>query len=128
MEIAIRHTAKLNTSIDPLAVICIKEDRYVDDLSTRGTSGKVAHFMDMGSTEFQQDGSIPQIPSKGSLRFKVMVSSGESNPEKIKKLGSKVLGVGWNPTSDKLNFNFGVLVANKEVKTNNCNQREFSDI
>ena len=46
-----------------------------------------------------------------------MVSSGESNPDKIKKLGSKVLGVGWNPTSDKLNFNFGVSLVSKEAKT-----------
>ena len=54
---------------------------------------------------------------KALLDCKVMVSSGESNPDKIKKLGSKVLGVGWNPTSDKLNFNFGVSLVSKEAKT-----------
>ena len=72
LEIAIRSTAELNASIGPLAAIRIEEDRYVDDLSTTsGTSGEVARFMGKEGlqTEFQQDGSIPQILSKGSLRL-----------------------------------------------------------
>ena len=105
LEIAIRSTAELNASIGPLAAIRIEEDRYVDDLSTTsGTSGEVARFMGKEGlqTEFQQDGSIPQILSKGSRRLKVMVFSEESNAEKIKTLGSKVLGVCWNPTTSIL--------------------------
>ena len=48
--------------------------------------------------------------SEGFLSLKVMVSSWESNAENIKKLDSKVLGVGWNQISKKLNFNFGVSI------------------
>ena len=107
----------MNASIDPLAAIRIKEDRYVDDLSTGGTPGEVDRFMGKETSDLQQDGSIPQILSKGSLKLKVMVSSGESNLEKLEKIGSKILGVGWNPTSDNLNFNFSVSLVNKTKKT-----------
>ena len=56
LEIAIRCTAEMNAIIDPLAACHIKEDRYVDDLSTGGTLGEVAYLMGKEGTEFQQDG------------------------------------------------------------------------
>ena len=74
--------------------------------------------------DLQQDGSIPQILSKGSLKLKVMVSSGESNLEKLEKIGSKILGVGWNPINDNLNFNFERIISKQNRKEhNNCEQR-----
>ena len=124
LEIAIRRTAEMNASIDPLAAIRIKEDRYVDDLSTGGTPGEVDRFMGKETSDLQQDGSIPQILSKGSLKLKVMVSSGESNLEKLEKIGSKILGVGWNPINDNLNFNFERIISKQNRKEhNNCEQR-----
>ena len=65
----------------------------------------------------QHDGTIPQILSKGSLRLKVMVSTGESDPCKIKKLGNKILGVGWHPQTDQLSINFSVSLLNKNEKS-----------
>ena len=117
LEIAIRRTAEMNQSIDPLAATRIKEDRYVDDFSTGGTPMEVARFMGKETEGFQQDGTIPQILSKGSFRLKVMVSSGESNQLKINKLGGKILGIGWNPTSDELSINFSVSLFNKKEKS-----------
>ena len=100
LEIAIRRTASLNQHIDPLAATRITEDRYVDDLSTGGSPSEVDRFMGKSTVDLQQDGTIPQILAKGSLRLKVMVSSGESNPLKLKKIDSKILGLGWNPPVD----------------------------
>ena len=117
LEIAMRRTAEMNKCIDPVAAVRITEDRYVDDLSTGGTPVEVARFMGKESEDFQQDGTIPQILSKGSLKLKVMVPSGELNQTKIKLLGNKILGVGWNPSSDKLTISFSVSLVHKEEKS-----------
>ena len=118
LEIAIRRTAEMNQPIDPLAATRIKEDRYVDDLSTGGSPIEVARFMGAETKEpFQHDGTIPKILSKSSLHLKVMVSSGETDLSKIKRLGDKVLGIGWNPTTDELTFRFSVSLLNRKEKT-----------
>ena len=72
--------------------------------------------MGKSTVDLQQDGTIPQILVKGSLRLKVIVSSGESNPLKLKKIGSKILGIGWNPPADQLG-KFAVSLINKNEKT-----------
>ena len=43
---------------------------------------------------------MSQILSNGSLKLKVVVTSGEDNPDKINKLGNSVLGHGWEPKRD----------------------------
>ena len=40
--------------------------------------------------------------SRGSLNLKEIVTSGESDPEKLQKLGNSVLGIGWNATTDTI--------------------------
>jgi len=118
LEIAIRRTAEMNRSIDPLASTRIKEDRYVDDLSTGGSPMEVARFMGSETEEqFQHNGTIPKILSKGSLHLKVLVCSGETDVSKISKLGDKVLGIGWNPPSDELVFRFSVSLVDRKEKT-----------
>ena len=118
LEIAIRRTAEMHQSIDPLASARIKEDRYVDDLSTGGSPMEVARFMGSETEEqFQHDGTIPTILAKGSLRLKVLVCSGETDPAKISKLGDKVLGIGWNPPSDELVFHFNVSLVDRKEKS-----------
>ena len=46
-----------------------------------------------------------------------MMSSLKYNQEKLGKLGSKVLGVGWNPSTDNLNLNFSISLVSKKEKT-----------
>ena len=118
LEIAIRRTADMNQHIDMLAATRIKNDRYVDDLSTGGSPLEVARFMGKETGEqFQQDGTIPNILSKSSLKLKVMVTSGETDLSKISRLGDKVLGIGWNATTDELIFKFNVSLVDKCNKT-----------
>ena len=57
----------MNQHIDPLAATRIAEDRYVDDLSTGGTPSQVDRFMGKPTVNLEQDGTIPQILSKGSF-------------------------------------------------------------
>ena len=79
--------------------------------------------------QFQHNGTISRILSKGSLRLKVLVCSGETDLSKISKLGDKVLGIGWNPPRDELGIRFNVSVVNRKEKTttmiNDYNLDEF---
>ena len=53
---------------------------------------------------------------KGSFRLKAIVTSGETNQEKINKIGGKVLGLGWNTSEDTINVDLSVTLktANNE--------------
>ena len=93
LHIVIMKTVEMFGSIDPVAANKIKDDRYVDDLATGGTALKVARMKGVESQEnkFECDGTLAQILSQGSLKMKVIVTSGEQNVEKIDKLGNSVL-------------------------------------
>ena len=111
LEIAVKKTAEMNRSIDPLAADKIASDRYVDDIATGGTSAQVSRFVGNKSDDGDEPdsgnkGTIEQILSRGGLRLKAIVTSGETNEEKIQNLGKAVLGIGWNAPSDTINFDF----------------------
>jgi hypothetical protein len=108
LEIAIKRVAELNEEIDPAAASRILNDRYVDDFATGGSPLEVARFVGNECEEFQCDGTLPAIMSKGSFRLKAIVISGETNQKKIDKIGGKVLGLGWNPTKDTIHIDFFV--------------------
>ena len=93
LEIAIRRTAEMHRAIDPVAAHRIQHDRYVDDLSTGGTPDEVMRFVGDEQSDFQCTGTVPTIFAQSSLRLKVLVASGESDPLKIAKLGGKILDV-----------------------------------
>ena len=64
------------------------------------------------SSPFQYDGSLSTILAMASLRLKVLVSSGEKDPEKLNKLGNSVLGIGWDPSTDTIIIKFNVDITN----------------
>ena len=114
----------MNQTIDPVAAARIRSDRYVDDIPTGGTPDEVARFKGQEDENLQCDGTIPKILSKGSLFLKVMVSSGDSDQQKIAKLGGKILGTHWNPALDQLIYYFSVTLVSKDksilqITTNN---------
>ena len=119
LEIVIKRTAKLFGSIDPEAAQKIISDRYVDDFASGGFKHQVDRFVGNELSTFQYDGTFPSILNKGSLKLKTMVTSGESNQEKIDKLGKGVLGTAWNPTSDRISiaFNISVLLVNLTMRS-----------
>ena len=117
LKIAIRRTAEMHRAIDPVAAHRIQHDRYVDDLSTGGTPDEVMRFVGDEQSDFQCTGTVPTIFAQSSLRLKVLVASGESDPLKIAKLGGKILGIDWNPTTDELSFclSISLLIKDKAV-------------
>ena len=117
LEIAIRRTAEMHKAIDPVASQRIQNDRYVDDLSTGGSPDEVHRFVGDEHEDFQCNGTIPSILAQSSLRLKVLVSSGESNPLKIAKLGGRILSIDWNPTIDELSIALSVSLVTKDKST-----------
>ena len=77
--------------IDPEAAYKIMTDRYVDDFPTGGLPHQVQRFVGNELNDFECDGTIPTILSKGSLQLKAMVKSGETNSYKMNKLGNTYL-------------------------------------
>ena len=117
----------MNQAIDPVAAARICNDRYVDDVSTGGTPDEVARFKGKENGEtLQFDGTIPSILSQGSFFLKVMVSTGESDPLKILKLGGKILGINWNPTLDQLIYPFSISLVSKDKSTLSITESNFS--
>ena len=105
LEIAIKKTAEMFSSIDPEAAHRIMFDRYVDDFASGGTQEQVDRFVGKDIGNLKCDGTVPTILSQGSLQLKVIVTSGETNPEKLAKLGKSVLGLGWSPPVETISIN-----------------------
>ena len=103
LEIAIKRTAQMNQEIDQEAAQKIVSDRYVDDLASGGTAVQVERFS--GDEVAGQPGTVTQILARGGLKLKTIVTSGETDEEKLKKLGSSVLGVGWFAPTDEIYIN-----------------------
>ena len=110
LEVAVKKIADIHRSVDPEAAHRIKADRYVDDIASGGTECQVTRFVGK-EVDGKYDGTIPNILSRGSLNLKAIITSGETNNEKLQKLGDTVLGVGWFPPSDTIHI---ILASNLE--------------
>ena len=111
LEIALKKNAEIHREMDPEASDRILRDRYVDDIASGGTPTQVARFVGQEGENFQCDGTLPAMLAKSSFNLKVIVTSGESNPEKLAKLGNKVLGVGYEATSDTISVDLSVYIS-----------------
>ena len=66
--------------------------------------------------EFVYKGTIPQIVRRGGFRIKFMVSSGETRPRVLEEFNGYVLGLPWQPGSDRINMHMGVNLSAKKQK------------
>ena len=110
LEIAIKRTAQNFRTLDPVAAHKIINDRYVDDLASGGFQDEIRRMIGRESSPFQYDGSLSTILAMASLQLKILIASGETDTEKLKKLGNSVLGIGWDPPSDTITINFNVVI------------------
>ena len=90
--------------MDKVVAIAISEDTYVDDGATGGDEETVMRMI--GDVLINEDGSLSysgtlsQIFEKGGFKLKMIVRSGETNPEALRKMGGSVLGHKWDPVQD----------------------------
>ena len=114
MEVAVKMTVQIFGHIDLVAARRLNRDRFVDDISTGGTVAEIKRFMGTENMEtLVCDGTMPRIMGSTHLVLKAIGISGELDGQKLKKLGSSVLGLGFSTERDTLMVRFR---ANTSVK------------
>ena len=106
-------TVEAGHNIDPIAAKKLKEDSYVDDFCTGGSKAEVARMMGQRLSDGSYTGTVCKILSKGNLKVKVMVPTGEKDQEAKDLLGNKVLGYSWEATSDNMSVKFPVNISGR---------------
>ena len=85
MELTKRGTAEMSEHIDPVASKKIRDDSFVDDITTGGTKEVCERLKgNMDPDTCACDGTIPQILETGGFLIKAMGIRGGQN---IKKFG-----------------------------------------
>merc|ERR1711867_341577 len=108
LEISKDLTAHAGKNIDEVVATAISEDTYVDDGATGGDK-EIARRL-IGDVLTNEDGSLSysrtlaQIFKKGGFKLKMIVRSGETNHEALRKMGGSVLGHKWDPVEDTFTF------------------------
>ena len=97
----------------------LKKGSYVDDASAGGSKAMVKELIGdvtKAPSGFQYDGVVSQVYGQGGFKVKIMVQSGEIDPDVLKKFGGTVLGLPWDPTRDVIPFHVGVNVSPRRCK------------
>ena len=113
LELTKKWIAVLGREMDPQAAVLLELSTYVDDTLGGGSLEEVAWFKGVQRPDGSYSKTFPAILSLVSLITKVLVESGETDPEILEQFGSKVLGHEWAPTSDKLIFRLAVNLSKK---------------
>ena len=116
LELAKNIAADEGRDEDPEAVEILITSTYVDDLCGGGTQAQVDRFKGTKLPDGSYSGTLPRILSNVGLNTKVVVQSGETDKDALDMFGNKVLGHGWDPTLDKLIFEFVVNLSAKNCK------------
>ena len=116
LEIGRDLTADAGWEIDPVAARKIKDDSYVDDNVSGGNSEEVKRMKGERLQDGTFTGTMRQILDLGSLKMKVIVSTGETDEEVKHLIGNKVFGYHWNASDDKMAATFVVHLSNKKRK------------
>ena len=108
LKIAKDLTALAGEDINKVAARCILKDTYVDDGATGGDEETAKRLI--GEVSTNEDGSLTytgtlsQIFRKGGFHLKMIVKSGETNPEALRRMGGTVLGHKSSPIEDVFTF------------------------
>ena len=127
LELVKKMAAELGTDIDEEACNQIKNHTYVDDGAGGGSREAVERFRGQ-RVNGVYDGTLARILSLVNLNLKVMVASGDSDPEVLALLGEKVLGHTWRPTSDEFVFKVSVNLSVKKRGRKTADDLTIDDI
>ena len=110
-------TALAGEDIDKVAARCILKDTYVNDGAMGGDKETAERLIGEVSTKddgsLTYTGTLSQIFKKGGFCLKMIVKSGETNPEALKRIGRSVLGHKWSLTEDVFTFQPKVYMGKK---------------
>ena len=113
LEICKDVTVDAGENIDLVAAKKLKEDSYVDDFVTGGSKSEVVKMMGERLGKGVYSGTVSAILKKGNLKVKVMIPTGETNQEAMDLLGNKVLGYGWNASTDEMAVRFPINISKR---------------
>ena len=113
LELVKKLAADMGMEIDPEASDQIRHMTYVDDGAGGGSRSQVERFRGK-LINGEYDGTLARILRLVNLRLKVMVASGDTDPERLALLGEKVLGHTWRPTEDEFVFTIKVNLSTKK--------------
>ena len=115
MEVAVKMTVMIFGHIDLVAAYRLNRDRFVDDVATGGSKAEVARFKGTENVDTMVcDGTMPQIMGSTHLLLKAIATEGEKDGEKLKKLGSSVLGLGYSTERGTLMVKFKANTTTKK--------------
>ena len=107
-SVAIQETAEMYKHINEMASEKIKDDSYVDDITTGSDSTEEANTL-------KRD--MEEILSRGGFKMKGWVMSGETCEQILALLGTgkigRVLGMSWEPTPDLLTVQVRINLSRK---------------
>ena len=113
LEVAKNLVADTGYHIDPEAALRIKEDMYVDDLLSGGTTEQVARFVGQKTENGTYNGTFAQILAIGNFRIKAISISGQKPSEESNLLGNHVLGYNYDVETDMLSIPFPLNLSRK---------------
>ena len=116
LELAKNWAAKLGLDLDQEAVLVLQLSSYVDDILGGGSPEQVTRYTGKRLEDGTYTGTLPQILAKVGMHPKVLVRSGEEDPDVLKNYGDKVLGHVWRPGKDQLIFTLKVNLSIKNRK------------
>ena len=108
LELVKNMAARKGQEIDAEAAELLIKSMYVDDLCGGGSWEQVLRFRGLKNEDGTFSGTLSQILSAVGLKTKLIVTTGESDPEILEKFEGKVLGHGWDTREDKLAFKITV--------------------
>ena len=120
LDLTLTKAAKMSWHVDAKAAEQLARKRYADDTLGGGTREEAERMRgnitkvhkEDGSVTISTDGTISRILEPVSFKPKVVVLSGDKDPDLLAKI-DRVLGVKWLPETDVLEYKFDVNLAMK---------------
>ena len=120
LDLALTKVAEMSQHLDEKAAEQLSRKRYADDTLGGGSMEEAQRMRgnihkqtkEDGSVSITTDGIISQILDTVSFKPKVVVLSGDTDPDVLAKI-DKVLGIKWRPTEDLLEYSFDVSLSSK---------------
>ena len=116
LEISRNLLAENGRDIDPVAANRLINDSYVDDGVTGGSYQEVVRMKGERLEDGRYSGTLGQILDRGNFRMKAVITTGEVDEDIKSLINNKVLGYGWNSTSDVMAINFPINITKKKTK------------
>ena len=114
LEVGVGKTAECGRDINPKAADKLKDDRYVDDGLTGGSTDEVKQLVGEKQSDGSYDGDLAKILKKGGFKIKALLVGGQEPNEESDLMGNKVLGYEYDVKNEMLSVKFSINLNKKK--------------